>query len=89
MKNNKQRLAYKYKNSRLFKASNKPKLYLFSVIASFLKGLVFNLIFKKIPKTQYGRCVECDANQICHKNPYKCKCSDEEQYKVIDLRNWL
>ena len=48
------------------------------VIARFL----FPITFKKIPKKQFGRCVTCSANKVCHK--YKvCKCSQEQQY---DLR---
>lgn len=58
------------------------------VIARF-QSLLFKVIFKKIPKKQYGRCVTCEANQICHKEHYRCKCSDEEQYILRDFRNVL
>jgi len=44
--------------------------------------LLFRLVFKKIPKKQYGRCVTCDANQICYKLKV-CKCNDEQQYESI------
>ena len=47
------------------------------------KKLLFWITFKKIPKKQYGRCVTCAANEICHKNIMLCSCNMEQQY---DLR---
>jgi len=44
--------------------------------------LLFNLTHTKIPKKQFGRCVTCDGNKICHKINL-CKCSDDEQYQNI------
>jgi len=35
-----------------------------------------------IPKTQYGRCVDCDANKICHKQIFDCELDMDHQYAV-------
>lgn len=48
--------------------------------------LISKLIFKKIPKTRMGRCVECDARRICYKSFFKCTCNMEQQYKLRDFR---
>lgn len=52
-----------------------------------MKKLIFNLVFKKIPKTRVGRCTHCDARSICHKSYYKCTCNMEQQYcwRIIGL----
>ena len=47
-----------------------------------MKGLIFIIIFRKIPKTRVGRCTRCDARSICYKSYYKCTCSMEEQYQT-------
>jgi hypothetical protein len=47
-----------------------------------MKKLLFKLTFVKIPKKQFGRCVTCKANKICHKIKV-CKCDWDQQY---DLR---
>jgi hypothetical protein len=51
--------------------------------------ILFKILFKKIPKKQFGRCVSCEANQICHKPQYGCECTMEEQYILRDFREIL
>ena len=46
-----------------------------------MKKILFRIVFKKIPKTQYGRCVECHANHICGVTAH-CTCTMEQQYAL-------
>jgi len=48
---------------------------------NILNHLVFWITFKKVPKKQFGRCVTCSANNVCHKIKV-CKCNDNEQYEL-------
>lgn len=66
------------RNKQMLASANKQVLNLPVVIAR----LLFWITFKKVPKKQFGRCVTCEANKICHKIKV-CKCDDEQQY---DLR---
>jgi len=50
---------------------------------TFFKKILFRIFFKRIPKTQYGRCIECHANKLCGRpiTAVKCRASMEQQYK--------
>ena len=51
------------------------------ILSIVIARLLFPITFKKISKKQFGRCITCSANKVCHK--YKvCKCTDDEQYEV-------
>jgi len=65
------------------------KQWILSIVIRHFQSLLFKVLFKRIPKKQYGRCITCEANQICHKSQYRCKCTMEEQYIFRDLRNAL
>jgi len=65
------------------------KQWILSIVIGRFQSLLFKVLFKKIPKKQYGRCITCEANQICHKSQYRCKCTMEEQYILRDFRNAL
>lgn len=43
--------------------------------------IIFKLIFRKISKKQFGRCLTCSASVMCVKYNY-CACSDDEQYEI-------
>ena len=59
------------------------------IIIERFQIILFKILFKKIAKKQYGRCVTCEANQICHKSQYNCKCTMDEQYILRDFRKLL
>lgn len=65
------------------------KQWILSIVIGRFQSLLFKVLFKKIPKKQHGRCITCEANQICHKSQYRCKCTMEEQYILRDFRNAL
>ena len=49
-----------------------------------LNQIIFKILFKKIPKTDFGRCVNCHANLLCGYK-VKCKATMNEQYKIRDI----
>lgn len=53
-----------------------------------LRNLIFRIFYKKIPKTNFGRCVECDANTICGFY-VKCNATMEQQYKIRSIANLI
>lgn len=47
------------------------------------------IIFKKIPKKdERGRCVKCDAKNLCG-DKFKCQCSMDQQYQRRWFLNWM
>jgi hypothetical protein len=66
------------RNKQMLKTAQKQT----SSMSGITARLLFWATFKKVPKTQFGRCVTCKANEICYKINV-CKCSDDQQY---DLR---
>ncbi len=55
------------------------------VIARLFKWV----IFKKIPKKdETGRCVKCDARNLCG-NRFRCRNNMEQQYQRRWFLNWL
>ena len=55
------------------------------VIASLFK----RIIFKKIPKMdETGRCVKCDARNLCG-GKFRCRCNMDQQYQRRCFLNWL
>ena len=72
-----------------YKKLYNTKQWILSIVKKYFQSLFFKMIFKKIPKKLYGRCITCDANQLCHKPQYRCKCTMEQQYMIRDLRNLL
>jgi len=47
-----------------------------------LKQIMFRIFYKKIPKTNFGRCINCDASSLCGYH-IKCTATMEQQYKVF------
>jgi hypothetical protein len=43
-------------------------------------AIVFKrILFQKMQKKHFGRCLECDARNLCGGN-FRCRCSDEQKY---------
>jgi len=38
------------------------------------------IIFKKIPKKEDGRCIKCDARNLCG-GKFRCECNIDQQYQ--------
>ena len=57
---------------------------------TLIRKALFRIFFKKIPKTHFGRCVECDANTLCGRtNGIECTATDEQQYRTISITNLI
>ena len=46
-----------------------------------MNKLLFKLKYTRVKKTDFGRCIDCAANNICVNHVDYCKCNDNQQYK--------
>ena len=57
-------------------------------ISDLFQKILFKIIYKKIPKTNFGRCIECDASSKCGAK-IKCTATMEQQYKIRGFSNLI
>ena len=53
-----------------------------------LKKLIFRIFYKKIPKTNFGRCINCHASSLCGFH-IKCTATMEQQYELFSIEKLI